>query len=96
MAGVLWQPGHRNYWKSNFLKDLSDNAIDTLLAHFGRVPPPRRVVVVDHNGGGAISRVARNEITYGHREWTYNLLVTSAWAKPEDTGRNISWTREMW
>jgi FAD/FMN-containing dehydrogenase len=96
MADVLWQRGHHNYWKSNFLKDLGDDAMETLLAHFARVPSPRTVMVVDHNGGGAISRVPRDETAYGHREWTYNLLVTSAWAQPEETDRNIRWTRELW
>jgi len=33
MADFLWPPGSLNYWKSGFLKELSDTAIDTIIAY---------------------------------------------------------------
>jgi FAD/FMN-containing dehydrogenase len=95
MADPLWPPGHHNYWKSSFLKELSDDAIDTIVSYFTSVPSPRTVVLVDHNGGGAISRVGRDETAYAHRDLTYNFLISSEWANPEDTEKNISWTRKF-
>jgi hypothetical protein len=38
MADVLWPPGHHNYWKSSYLKDLSNEAIKTMVDHFATVP----------------------------------------------------------
>jgi len=96
MADILWPPGHHYYWKSSFLKDLSDEAIETLVARFATVPSPQTTVIVDHNGGGAISRVGQDETAFAHREWTYNFLITSAWADPADSETNIRWTREFW
>jgi len=96
MADILWPPGFHHYWKSNFLKDLSEDAIDTMVDHFATVPSPHTVVVVDHNGGGAISRVQEDETAFAHRGWTYNFLLTSAWADPADSEKNIRWTREFW
>src|SRR5918911_4952355 len=96
MADILWPPGHHYYWKSSFLRDLSDEAIETIVAHFAAVPSPQTVVVVDHNGGGAISRVGWDETAFAHREWTYNFLITTTWANPIDSETNIGWTRGFW
>ena len=96
MADILYPPGHHNYWISSFLKDLSDEAIETIVARFATVPSPQTTVIVDHNGGGAISRVGRDETAFAHREWTYNFLITSAWADPADFETNIRWTRGFW
>lgn len=94
-ADFAWPPGYRNYWKSTFLRELSDDAIETIVEHVARVPSPHSVVVIDHNGGGAISRVDANETAFGHRNWTYNWLTTAAWSEPADDERNIQWTREF-
>ncbi len=95
-ADFIWPPGYRNYWKSSYLRDLSDGAIDTIVEHFARVPSRQTVIVLDHNSGGAITRVDPGETAYGHRGWTYNFLITSAWGDPADDERNIAWTRELW
>jgi FAD/FMN-containing dehydrogenase len=96
MADVLFPPGHHNYWKSSFLKDLNDDAIETILTHFAAVPSPQTVVIVDHNGGGAISRSGQDETAFAHRDWTYNVLVSTTWANPADSETNIRWTRGFW
>ena len=95
-ADFLAPPGLRNYWKSSFLRDLSDGAIETLVEHFARVPSQRTVMILDHNGGGAISRVSDTETAYGHRSWTYNLVVLSAWADAADDEKNLAWIRGLW
>lgn len=95
-ADPLWPPEHHNYWKSSFLRELTDDAIDTIADHFATAPSERTVVVLDHNGGGVIDDVGPAETAYGHREWTYNLLVTSVWADPAEADANIAWTRAFW
>jgi FAD/FMN-containing dehydrogenase len=95
-ADFAWPPGYRNYWKSCYLRNLDDTAIDVITDSFARVPSPRTVVVLDHNGGGAISRVAPDATAFGHRNWTYNMVITSAWSAPADDEPNIGWTREFW
>ncbi len=96
MADFVWPKGYRNYWKSSFLRELSDGAIGTIVEHFARVPSPQTVIVIDHNGGGAIGRVGAEDTAFGHRDWTYNFLVTSAWGNAADDQRNVAWTREFW
>ena len=96
MADFLWPRGLYNYWKSSFLKALSDSAIDTILAFFAKVPSPRTVAVIEHNGDGAMSRIGSDETAFGHRNWPYNLLVTSMWTDAAESEANIQWTRELW
>jgi FAD/FMN-containing dehydrogenase len=96
MADFLWPRGLYSYWKSSFLKSLSDGAIDTILDFFAKTPSPRTVVVVEHDGDGAWSRVPEDATAFGHRTWAYNLVVTTAWEKAADNDINIRWTRDFW
>jgi hypothetical protein len=96
MADFLWPRGLYSYWKSSFLKSVSDGAIDTILDFFAKTPSPRTVVVVEHDGDGAWSRVPEDATAFGHRTWAYNLVVTTAWEKAADNDINIRWTRDFW
>ena len=95
LADILMQRGFHNYWKSSFLRELSDEAIETLLSHFAPVPSPLTPVFLEHCGG-AIDRVGAQETAFPHRGWPYNFLITSIWADPADSEKNIRWTREYW
>ena len=95
MADFLWPPGLHSYWKSAYLKALSDDAIDVLVDFFGRVPSTRTVIVLEHNGDSAWDRVPEGDTAFGHRAWPYNFVVTSAWSNPKDTEQNVAWTRGL-
>jgi hypothetical protein len=49
-------PGMRNYWKSDFLTQLSDDAIDLLVEEYPSVPAPHSHLVIEQMGG-AVSRI---------------------------------------
>jgi hypothetical protein len=36
----LYPPGLFQYWKSNFVQELSDEALDTIIEHFASVSSP--------------------------------------------------------
>jgi FAD/FMN-containing dehydrogenase len=95
MADFLWPSGLRGYWKSAYLKGLSDAAIDVIVDFFGRVPSPQTVIVLEHNGDSAWDRVPDSATAFGYRAWPFNFVVTSAWSDPKDTSRNIAWTRDF-
>ena len=96
MADFLWPKGLYGYWKSSFLKSLSEGAIDTILDFYAKAPSPRTVIVVEHDGDSAWSRVPEDATAFGHRNWPYNIVVTTMWADAADTEANIRWTREFW
>jgi len=95
MADFLWPPGLHCYWKSTFLRGLSDEAIDVVVDFFARVPSPHTVIVVEHYGHSAWDEVPEPATAFGNRGWEYNMVVTSAWTDPADAQRNIAWTREL-
>ena len=66
-----------------------------MLDFYGKTPSPRTVVVVEHDGDGAFSRVPEDATAFGHRNWRYNLVITTMWTNSADTDANIRWTREF-
>jgi len=66
------------------------------VAHYAEAPSRQTIVVLEHNGDGAMSRVAEDATAFGHRRWPYNLLVTSVWRNAADAEANIAWTRRFW
>ncbi len=91
----LYPPGRLNYWKSNFLNDLSDEAIEVLIEQFAAVPSPLSAAVVEHLGG-AVARVDQDATAFGDRGAPYNLIITGEWTDPAETERNIQWVRDCW
>jgi FAD/FMN-containing dehydrogenase len=85
--------GVLNYWKSSFLTELSDAAIDTLVESFAVSPSPLNLALLEHFHG-AVARVPVDATAAPHREPGYNLVMPSAWIDPADTDANVAWTRE--
>ena len=67
-----------------------------MLAHFAKLPSPMTLVIIEHNGDGAMNRISASETAFGHRDWSYNFLIVSVWPDPADDDLNIKWTREFW
>jgi FAD/FMN-containing dehydrogenase len=87
--------GALNYWKSNFMMELSDQAIDTLISQFAACPSPMSGLLLEHIHGAA-TRVGVSETAFPHRREGYNFLVVSEWLDPADNARNIAWARESY
>jgi FAD/FMN-containing dehydrogenase len=87
--------GALNYWKSNFMAELSDQAIDTLISQFTACPSPMSGLLLEHIHGAA-TRVGVSETAFPHRREGYNFLVVSEWLNPADNARNIAWARESY
>jgi FAD/FMN-containing dehydrogenase len=87
-------PGVLNYWKTSFLKELSDDAIDTLVDSFATTPSPMNFALLEHFHG-EVTRVPVDATAAPHRETGYNFVVPSAWTDPAESDENIAWTREI-
>jgi FAD/FMN-containing dehydrogenase len=85
--------GSLNYWKSGFLKELSDAAIGEMLEHFAVCPSPMTSMLLE-NFHGAVSRVPVDATAVPHREPGHNFAITSVWTDPAATDENVAWTRE--
>jgi FAD/FMN-containing dehydrogenase len=86
-------PGARNYWKAHYLPALTDEAIDTLCEHAGRMTSPESAVGTMPLGG-AVSRVPADATAYPHRDAAWVLNVMSRWRDPDEDDEHVGWARE--
>jgi FAD/FMN-containing dehydrogenase len=95
MLDTNYPKGALNYWKSNFLTDLSDAAIDTMIGCFARCPAPMGQLLLEHIHGAA-TRIGASDTAFPHRKEGYNFLVLAQWIQPSDTSACIAWARESY
>jgi FAD/FMN-containing dehydrogenase len=88
-------PGQQNFWKSSFLRHLSDDAIDILIDGFRKVPSPTSAMAIEQLGG-AVGRVKDDATAFAHRSALFNLLIVGIWPDPADNRKHIQWVRELW
>jgi FAD/FMN-containing dehydrogenase len=84
--------GNQNYWKSTFLRDLSDEAIHTVVSHADEATSPLTAVLIEQYGGFA-SRIGENDTAFAHRDAEYDLGILSQWVNRNESERHIQWTR---
>ena len=87
--------GALNYWKSHFLRDLSDESIEAMIDAFEKCPSPMSGILVEHFHGAA-ARVGIGETAFPLRSAGYNLLVLSQWTNRADNEPCIRWARESY
>jgi FAD/FMN-containing dehydrogenase len=85
--------GALNYWKAQFIKDLSDDAIATLVAQFEQAPSPLCQIVIEHFHGAA-SRVPVADTACAMRISGFNVVIISEWLDPRDNDRGIKWAKD--
>jgi FAD/FMN-containing dehydrogenase len=87
--------GAYNYWKSGFLDELSDAAIDVLVSSYDEVPSPMTGIFLDHLHGAA-TRVDPAATAFPHRAEAFSVLILGQWATPDETAENIAWVRRTY
>jgi len=84
--------GNYNYWKSTFLRELSDDAIALLVGQANRATSPLTGVVIEYYGGAA-SRVGVSETAFAQRQAQYSLIFLAQWTNPGESQLHIDWAR---
>jgi FAD/FMN-containing dehydrogenase len=87
-------PGLRNYWKADFIRELSDGYVDAAVNHYRAAPSPRSAMLW-FPLGGQVARVAPNATAYPHRTGIHSG-VYSLWTDSAQDAENIAWAREGW
>ena len=87
--------GRNYYWKSLYLEELTDDAVDSLVAHAREAPS-------DHSSltlwqlGGEMNRVDADETAFPARDAAFMLSVEATWDDPHASPENLAWAREAW
>jgi FAD/FMN-containing dehydrogenase len=87
--------GALNYWKSQFLTDLTDDAIDAIVEAFAACGSPMSQVVIEHFHGAA-SRVPVADTACSMRMSGFNIVIISQWLDPRQNDEHIAWCRSMY
>ena len=93
MIDPAFPKGALSYWKAQFLTDLTDDAIRTLIAGFQECPSPMSHIIIEHFHGAA-SRVPVSATACTMRVTGFNVVIASQWMESGDTTRQIAWARE--
>jgi len=80
------------YWKSSFLRELSDEAIDTLVAQFAACPSPMTAMVIEQFHG-EVSRIPADATAAPIGDEAYNVVIPCVWTDPAAAEENIAWAR---
>ena len=95
MLDAGYPTGSLNYWKASFVREITDELIDTLIDVFPSCPSPMTGILLEHVHGAA-TRVGIGDTAVQHREPSYNLMVASVWMDPAETDANVRWTRQSY
>ena len=95
MFDPLYPRGLQWYWKGDFVKDLSDAAIDAHIAHAAKVPSPisgMHLYPVD----GAVHRKQRDETAWCYRDATWSMVIFGVDPEPANAAALQQWARDYW
>jgi hypothetical protein len=85
----------RAYWKSQYLEQLSDEAIDVVAAKALDRPAPLTLVNMFHMGG-AIADVDPEATAFATRTAPYMLSIDGTWTDEVSDAEGVAWVRSAW
>jgi FAD/FMN-containing dehydrogenase len=87
-------PNLLNYWKAEFIREVSDDLIGTAVDAYSRVPSPMSSILFFPIHGVA-SRVPPDATAYPHRTG-FHMGIYSLWNDRTQDAPNINWVRQAW
>jgi FAD/FMN-containing dehydrogenase len=94
MYDASFPAGLQHYWRSAYLDDLDDIAIDALVDYAAAVTSPLTGIDV-HLMGGAVTRVPADATAFGHREVPWLVNAYAIWTDPREVDRHMEWLRGL-
>jgi FAD/FMN-containing dehydrogenase len=87
-------PNLQNYWKAEFIHDISGDVIDAAVDGFSRVRSPNSSILF-YPIRGMASRVAPTATAFPHRAG-YHVGIYALWTDKTSNPENIAWVRQVW
>ena len=94
MVAPLTPAGRHYYIKAHFMKEIPDDAIDTMISQFKRVTSPSSVMMFQQLGN-ASNRVASGDTAFSYRDARYEWVALSAWEDPGESEIHVKWSRDF-
>ena len=87
--------GLQHYWKANFVRELTDEAIEAHLEHGPKVPAVNSTVHI-YPINGACHRVEPDATAFAYRDATFATVIAGMWPDPADNEDNVAWVRDFY
>ncbi|MBX5452301.1 MAG: FAD-binding oxidoreductase [Thermogemmatispora sp.] len=95
MFDALYPPGLQWYWKADFVKELSDEAIGLHLHHGSQLPTLQSTMHL-YPVNGAASRVSSNATSWSYRDATWAEVIVGVSPDPGQKEMITGWARSYW
>ncbi|TMF44535.1 MAG: FAD-binding oxidoreductase [Chloroflexi bacterium] len=92
---ALYPPGLQHYWKANFVKELTDDAVAAHVEHGSKVPALTSTMHI-YPINGACHRVASDATAFGHRDANFATVIAGMWPDEAHNKANIKWVRDYY
>lgn len=89
----LFPPGIRQYWKGNFVKELTDDAIAAHVQHGPHAPSVSSTMHL-YPINGSCHRVAPDATAFGHRDANFSMVILAASEDPAHDAVSTQWVRD--
>ncbi len=96
LIDAFYPSGLQNYWKSSFLEGISDEVTDTMVTYCAERPSPMCHGLIEHQLGGAVSRVDREATAFTHRDVEYSFMSLGVCSDPAEAEKCARWAQEFW
>lgn len=91
----LYPPGLLWYWKADFVKDLTPEAIDLHIKYANELPTPLSSMHM-YPVNGAASKPGKTETAWNYRDANYALVIVGVDPDPSNKEKITNWAKNYW
>jgi FAD/FMN-containing dehydrogenase len=91
----LYPPDLQHYWKANFVKELTDDAIAAHVEHGSKVPAMTSTMHI-YPINGAVHKIASDDTAFAYRDANFATVIAGMWPDPAQNKANIKWVRDYY
>jgi FAD/FMN-containing dehydrogenase len=91
----LLPPGLQHYWKADFVKELTDDAIAAHVEHGSKVPCLQSTMHL-YPINGAVQQVGADDTAFAYRDVNFACVIAGMWPEPADNAANTQWVKDYW
>ena len=95
MFDGLYVPGLQWYWKADFLKELSDEAIALHIKHGAQLPTLHSTMHL-YPINGAAHKAGSNDTAWSYRDALWSEVIVGVDPDPANKDRITAWARNYW
>ena len=92
---ALYPPGLQWFWRADFVKDISDEAVDLHLKYAEQLPTGHSTMHL-YPINGAAHRVGKNDTAWSFRDARFAQVIVGVDPDPTNNAPMIQWAQDYW